>query len=289
MTQFNHKNTRVWRCRARTFFCGPRTLVAGVLNVTPDSFSDGGRYVDPRRAVERACAMAEAGADLLDVGGESSRPGSAPVPYEVELERVLPVIEGIRTVSDIPLSIDTTKAVVARRALDRGVEIVNDITALRGDPEMAEVVAEFEAGLVLMHMLGGPRTMQDRPSYEDVVGEVEEFFEERIEAALAAGIERDCLCLDPGIGFGKRLEDNLALIAACRRFRRLGAPVLLGMSRKSFIGELLDTPIDERLEGSLAAAVAGVLHGADIVRVHDVAETRKALAVADALKGRLFD
>lgn len=284
MVQHSAENTLIWQCRSRTFACGPRTLIAGVLNVTPDSFSDGGKYADPQKAVERALAMSEAGADFLDIGGESSRPGSEPVAAEEELRRVLPVIEAVRNASDIPISIDTTKAVVARAALERGAQIINDITALRGDPEMAEVAAESGAGLVLMHMLGGPRTMQNQPSYQDVVGEVETFFEERIEAALAAGIRRESLCLDPGIGFGKRLEDNLALIASGHRFRRLRAPLLIGASRKSFIGEILDTPIAERLEGSLAAAVAAALHGADIVRVHDVSETRKALAITDAIK-----
>lgn len=273
-----------WRCGPRTFFCGPRTLIAGILNVTPDSFSDGGRHATAREAIEHARALIDAGADFLDIGGESSRPGSDPVPLDEELRRVLPVIEAIRTQSDIPLSIDTCKAEVARRAIERGVEIVNDITALRGDAGMAGVVAASGAGLVLMHMKGAPKTMQAAPHYDDVAAEVEAFFEERLVAAENAGIDTAQICLDPGIGFGKRLEDNLALVAAGWRFRELGLPVLVGASRKAFIGALLDLPVGERLEGSLAAAVAAVLGGADIVRVHDVAQTRRALAVADAVK-----
>lgn len=274
----------VWRCRTRTFFCGARTLVAGILNVTPDSFSDGGDFFDPRRAVEHAIEMVQAGADFIDIGGESTRPQALPVSLEEELGRLLPVIEGIRALSDVPISVDTYKAEVARRVLDRGVEIINDISALNADPAMGEVVAASGAGLILMHMQGTPQTMQANPLYEDVVGEVESFLEARMEAAQRAGIDAECLCLDPGIGFGKNLNHNLAVLASGWRFRALGAPVFIGASRKSFIGKLLNATVDERLEGSLAAAVAGVLNGADIVRVHDVAETRKACAIADALK-----
>lgn len=275
----------IWQCGPRTFFCGARTLIAGVLNITPDSFSDGGRYLDTRRAVEHGLAMVQEGADILDIGGESTRPSSSGVSLEEELSRVLPVIEGIRASSDVALSIDTMKAEVARRAIERGVEIVNDVSALRFDPEMMQVVADSEAGVILMHMQGMPATMQQNPQYEDVVGEVEEFLELRLEAAQRAGIDQGRICIDAGIGFGKTLEHNLHLIRAGWRLRGLGVPVMLGASRKSFIGRLLNgAPPEERLEGSLAAAVAGVLHGADIVRVHDVLPTRRACAVADAIK-----
>lgn len=274
-----------WRCRGRRFICGARTLVMGVLNVTPDSFSDGGWFLDPERALTRALDMVEQGADIIDIGGESSRPGSEPVGAEEELARVLPVVEALRRATDAPISVDTTKAQVARRALEAGADIVNDITALGGDPEMAEVVAEQGAGLVLMHMRGKPKTMQQAPHYLDAVGEIEDYLRYRIEGARAAGVDLEQICVDPGIGFGKRLEDNLALIAAGWRLRRLGTPVLLGMSRKSFIGTLSnELPPSERLEGSLAAAAAGALLGADIVRAHDVGATRRALAVADGLK-----
>lgn len=274
----------LWRCGSHTFFCGPRTLVAGILNVTPDSFSDGGEFFDPRRAVEHALEMVQAGADFIDIGGESTRPNAQPVNVEDELKRVLPVVEGIRASSDIPISVDTTKAEVARRALERGVEIINDISSLQADPEMGKVVAGSGAGLILMHMIGTPQTMQNNPQYEDVVADVESFLEVRLEAAQRMGIESECLCVDPGIGFGKTLDHNLALLGAGWRFRALGVPVLVGASRKSFIGKLLNATPDDRLEGSVAAAVAAVLNGADIVRVHDVAETRKACAIADALK-----
>jgi dihydropteroate synthase len=279
-----HVERLLWRCGSHTFFCGPRTLIAGILNVTPDSFSDGGEFFDPRRAVEHACEMVQAGVDFIDVGGESTRPNASPVDSEEELRRVLPVIEGIRGVSDVPLSIDTTKAEVARRALEHGVEIVNDVSALRADPEMGRVVADSRAGLILMHMQGSPATMQVAPHYDDVVEEVGGFLEERIEAAQRLGIETDRICIDPGIGFGKNLEHNLELVAAGWRLRALGTPVMIGVSRKSFIGKLLGAAPGERLEGSLAAAVAAVLQGADVVRTHDVAETRRACAMADALK-----
>ncbi|MFW6286937.1 MAG: dihydropteroate synthase [Candidatus Sumerlaeota bacterium] len=266
------------------FECGERTLVMGILNTTPDSFSDGGRYVEPEVALERAGAMVEAGADIIDVGGESSRPGAEPVGAEEELRRVVPVIEAIRKQWNVSLSIDTTKAAVARAALEAGADIINDITALTGDAEMAALAARSRCGVVLMHMRGTPRTMQDDPRYEDCVAEIRDYLADRLQACVAAGIERERLCVDPGIGFGKRLEDNLALVGAAGRFREMGVPVLVGASRKGFVGHITETAMDERLEGSLAVATASVLAGADIVRVHDVRETRRAVAMADALK-----
>jgi dihydropteroate synthase len=277
----------VWKCAGRRLVLGPRTLVAGILNVTPDSFSDGGRHFNPDAAVERAIEMTRQGADIIDIGGESSRPGSQPVALDEERARVLPVLRRLRGLSDIPVSVDTTKAALAREALQAGADIVNDITALRGDPDMAAVVAEFGAGIVLMHMRGEPKTMQRDVHYEDVVGEVAAFLEERIAFALSAGIARESLCVDPGVGFGKKLEHNLALIAATPRFVAFGFPVYLGMSRKAFIGVLTGDPVESRLEGGIAAAAAAALLGAHVVRVHDVAETRKALAVADALRSAM--
>lgn len=257
----------------------------GVLNVTPDSFSDGGRYLDADAAARRAEEMAAEGADVLDVGGESTRPGAPPVDEAEERRRILPVVRAAARLG-LPVSVDTSKAAVAAAALDAGAVIVNDVSAL-GDPLMAEVVAASGAGLVLMHMKGTPRTMQDDPRYDDVVAEVREALAERLAAARAAGVGVERLAVDPGLGFGKRLEDNLDLLARLPEIAALGAPVVVGASRKSFLGRLGagETPA-ERLEGSLAAAVAAVLGGAAMLRVHDVAATRRATAIADALRGR---
>ncbi|NQU42106.1 dihydropteroate synthase [bacterium] len=281
--------TILWRCRDRVFECGPEPLVAGILNVTPDSFSDAGRFADLPDALEQARLMEEEGADILDIGGESTRPGSEPVPVEEELRRVIPVIEGIRGRSDIALSVDTSKAEVARHALEAGADIVNDVTALRLDPEMAETVARYRAGLILMHMRGTPRTMQKDVHYEDVVREVREFLVGQAESALEAGIPRESICLDPGIGFAKTIEHNVALMTHAADLRESGYPVLVGLSRKSFVGKITRADVADRLPGSLAAAVIAFLRGADILRVHDVAPTRRALAVASAARIQLHD
>ena len=266
------------------FALGARTLVMGVLNVTPDSFSDGGLYADAADAVAHGARMADDGADIVDVGGESTRPGAAPVAVDEELQRVLPVIEGLRTSRpDLVLSIDTRHGRVAKEAVAAGASIVNDISG-GDDPTMMHVVKDAATGLVLMHMQGDPRTMQVEPHYEDVVVEVHEFLRERVESAVFAGIASKYLCVDPGIGFGKDLEHNLALLRAVERFRDLDATVMVGASRKRFIGAL--TEVEDpaaRVEGSIAAAVLSVGHGADAVRVHDVAETVRALRVADAI------
>ena len=275
---------RVWRCRDRTLGLGERTLVMGIVNVTPDSFSDGGAFLTPDDAVRHGARLVDEGADVLDVGGESTRPGAAAVDADEELRRVIPVIEGLTEMQQTtPVSIDTRKPEVARAALEAGARIVNDTTAGR-DPAMLETVEASGAGLVLMHMLGDPTTMQDDPRYDDVVAEVTEFLRERIEAAVFAGIPEERICIDPGIGFGKNVEHNLALLRAVPALRPLGAAVMIGASRKRFIGVLTGTekPAD-RLEGSLAAAVVGASLGADIVRVHDVAATVRALQVADAV------
>ena len=260
-----------------------RGALVGVLNVTPDSFSDGGRFDDLESALARGRLLAAEGAALVDVGGESTRPGADPVPAGVELGRVLPVIEGL-TASGIAVSVDTSKAEVAQAAVTAGAVLVNDVTALRGDPEMAAVVAGTGADICLMHMLGEPRTMQDDPRYEDVVAEVEEFLAQRAEAAVAAGIPRERIALDPGIGFGKTLAHNLALLRALPRLARLG-PLLLGVSRKRFLGALTGQAARDRTAASVAAALYCYRGGAHLLRVHDVRATADALAVERALEG----
>lgn len=262
---------------------GQRTYVMGILNVTPDSFSDGGQYLDPGRAVARGLEMVAQGADLIDVGGESTRPGAEPVPVEEELRRVIPVIRRLAREVRVPISIDTYKARVAEAAVDAGARLLNDISAGRFDPEMPRLAARTGLPLVVMHMKGTPRTMQEAPWYEDVVGEVDQFFRERIQALTEAGVVREQLILDPGLGFGKRTQDNLVLLGQLGRFRHWGLPLLVGPSRKSFLGEVLGTPPQDRLEGTLAAVVTAVVQGADLVRVHDVEAIDRARRVVDAL------
>jgi dihydropteroate synthase len=261
-----------------------RGALVGVLNVTPDSFSDGGRFSDVPAALAHGGRLAAEGAALVDVGGESTRPGAAPVAAELELERVLPVVQGL-TAAGIAVSVDTSKAEVAEAALAAGAVLVNDVTALRGDPEMAAVVARSGADLCLMHMLGEPRTMQDDPRYDDVVADVEAFLVERAEAAVAAGIARERIALDPGIGFGKTLAHNLALLRALPRLGKLG-PLFLGVSRKRFLGALTGhAAADDRVAASVAAALYCYRGGAHFLRVHDVGPTADALAVERALEG----
>ncbi|RKY66424.1 MAG: dihydropteroate synthase [Candidatus Latescibacterota bacterium] len=260
-----------------------RALIMGVLNVTPDSFSDGGLYFRTEDAVRRAEEMAQEGADIIDIGGESSRPGAEPVPLEEELRRVIPVVREVARRLSVPISVDTYKAEVARRALEEGASIVNDISALRFDPNMAEVVARRRAPVVLMHMKGTPRDMQRNPYYEDVLGEVEGFLKERKEAAVGMGIPEENIILDPGIGFGKRVQDNLQLLKNLDRLVALGSPVLVGTSRKSFIGAVLDLPVEERLEGTLATLVLAVAKGAKILRVHDVRPAVRVVRMAEAV------
>ena len=256
----------------------------GILNLTPDSFYDGGRRQDLRQAIADGVAMAAAGADILDLGGESTRPGAQPVSEDEELARVLPVLRGLRKELSLPISIDTYKSKVAQSMLDGGADIINDISALRFDPAMAQIVAKEKVPVVLMHMQGTPRTMQQEPHYEDVVREVRDFLANQAYEAMDEGIDSDLVILDPGIGFGKTLEHNLLLLRRLGALAALGHPLLVGVSRKTFIGKIANLDPHERLEGSIAAAVAAVLAGANIVRVHDVHETRKALAVADAIR-----
>ena len=273
---------RVWRCRDRTWSL-ERTGIMGVVNVTPDSFSDGGRYFEHSRALEHALQLMEDGADILDIGGESSRPGAAPVPLAEELRRVIPLVEALASQTSVLISVDTTKARVAREALAAGAHIINDITAF-SDPEMAPTVAEFQAGVVLMHMQGTPQTMQHNPHYEDVVGEIFDYLQERVRFAEGQGIPQDAIAVDPGIGFGKTLEHNLAILRRLDEFRSLGCPLVIGTSRKSFIGTLLDRPVNERLHGTSATVACAILRGANIVRVHDVREMKQVAVVTDALR-----
>lgn len=261
-----------------------KTLVMGVLNVTPDSFYDGGRRLEPQRAIDDALLMAASGAAIVDIGGESTRPGAEPVSTGQELDRVLPIIEGVRRSSAVPISIDTYKSAVARAALAAGADIINDISALRFDADMVGLAAQEQVPVVLMHMQGTPRTMQAQPRYDDVVQDVRDFLAAQTNVALRAGIAREQIVIDPGIGFGKTLEHNLQLLRRLSELASLDQPLLVGASRKRFIGYLLDLEADERLEGSLAAAVAAALAGANLVRVHDVKETVRAVRVADAIR-----
>jgi dihydropteroate synthase len=274
--------------RARQFtFTFPRpTLVMGVVNVTPDSFSDGGQFLDADKAVARALEVISQGADILDLGGESTRPGAIPVSEAEELCRVLPVIERLAARVDIPLSIDTMKPAVARAALAAGASIVNDVAANREDDTLWRTVAETGAGYVCMHMQGTPQDMQSNPAYFDVAGEVGNFFRERLQRLNASGVMADQVVLDVGIGFGKTLEHNLQLLAGLGGFTSLQRPLLLGVSRKSFIGKMLGTNVTERLAGSLACACLAVEAGAGIIRTHDVAETVQAVRMTEAVLAR---
>ena len=279
------RETRRLDIRGRRFLLGPRTWIMGIINVTPDSFSDGGRYFDTERAIARGLELAADGADILDVGGESTRPGSLPVPEAEELRRVVPVIGALRKRTTCLLSVDTTKAAVARAALDSGADIVNDTSAFRFDPAMPGEVARSGAGVILMHMQGTPLTMQRSPRYGDLLDEISAFLGERIRVAEAAGIPRESIVVDPGIGFGKTFEDNLVLLRRQEVFHELGRPLLLGFSRKAFLGQLLGLPPEERLEGTIAAAVLSVERGAHILRVHDVGPVARAVRAAEAILG----
>jgi dihydropteroate synthase len=261
--------------------------IMGVVNVTPDSFSDGGAFLDRDAAVNHGLRLAFEGADLLDIGGESTRPGADPVPEREELDRVIPVIKGIRAHNGVVrVSIDTSKAAVAAAALDAGADYVNDVTALRGDPEMAALVAERGVDVCLMHMLGTPRTMQAEARYDDVVADVKAFLEQRIEAAVAAGIALERIEVDPGIGFAKNVDHNLELLGRLRELTALGRPLVLGTSRKSFLGAITGRETAERMPATLATVVMGYERGAEVFRVHDVAPARDALAVAAATLAR---
>lgn len=273
------------KIRGRVFEWGRRPYLVGVLNITPDSFSDGGLYLSRDAALRRTEDLIEAGADIIDVGGESTRPFARPVPVEEELRRVIPVIEAIRNrFEEIPLSVDTYKAKVAEEALLAGADIVNDISAMRFDPEMAKVVARNKAPVILMHMKGTPQTMQVDPTYEDVLQEIKNFFEERVSFAEENGIGREKIILDPGIGFGKRFEDNLKIIKQVEYFKTLRLPVMLGPSRKSFLGQIVGKEAAERDPATMAVVAYATLKGVDLLRVHNVSMAKDVILVMEALK-----
>jgi dihydropteroate synthase len=273
----------IFRARQFTFEFPRPTVVMGIVNVTPDSFSDGGQYLDVERAVAHGLELAAQGAEILDIGGESTRPGAAPVPEAEEMSRVVPVIEKLAARTAVTLSVDTVKPAVARAAVAAGASIVNDVAANRTDDALWRCVAEAGAGYICMHMQGTPRTMQAAPHYADVVAEVRAFFAERLEHLAAAGVRHDQVAFDPGIGFGKTLEHNLQLLGALGNLTTTGRPLVLGVSRKSFIGQICAAEVSRRLPGSLACAALAVAAGVPILRVHDVAETVQAVRVAEAV------
>ncbi len=281
----NEQRARRWRLRTRELTFGPLPVLMGVINVTPDSFSDGGRYFDAQSAIDQAQRLVEAGAGILDIGGESTRPYATPVQADEERRRVMPVIEAICARVAIPVSIDTSKEIVAREAIAAGVEIINDVTGLEGDERMASLAVESGVGVCAMHMQGTPQTMQDAPSYDDVVADIHRYLAARRDSLLAAGIERERICLDPGIGFGKTHQHNLTLLANCHRFHDLGCPLLVGHSRKGFIGKVLGDKEADRMAATLGVSIALALQGIQVIRVHDVAETSQALKLFAAVGG----
>lgn len=272
----------ILKCSSYNLEIGKRTLIMGILNVTPDSFSDGGLYNKLDKALDHAEKMVEDGADIIDVGGESSRPGSEPIPEHIELERILPVIKKLAKKVNTPISIDTYKASVAERALDAGACMVNDITAL-DDPNMAGVLAKFDAPIVLMHKQGTPKNMQVNPSYNSLIPEIIDYLQYKIQLAVDRGIRREQIIIDPGIGFGKTAEHNLEILRDLRKFKILKKPILIGTSRKSFIGKVLNLPVEDRLEGTAATVAIAIANGADIIRVHDVKEMKRVALMTDAI------
>lgn len=282
----NSPRATLWRLRTRTLEFGRRPVLMGIVNVTPDSFSDGGQFFDSPAAIARAVKLLDDGADILDIGGESTRPYATAVSIEEELRRVVPVVEAVhRERPGAVISVDTCKAAVAEAAIAAGAEIINDITGLCGDPEMIGVAKNSGAGVCAMHMQGTPQTMQDNPFYDDVVAEIYEFLCERRDALFVAGIDRARICLDPGIGFGKTHEHNITLMANCWRFHELGVPLLVGHSRKGFIGKLIGDKVADRTAGTIGGALALARQGVQIIRVHDVAEVRQALVLFEACGG----
>jgi dihydropteroate synthase len=274
---------RIIKCGKYNLELDKRTLIMGIINVTPDSFSDGGQFFDAEKAIEHAKRMAMEGADIIDIGGESTRPGSEPVTMEEEMRRVIPVIEGIANEVKVPISIDTCKSEVAKAALEKGASMVNDISALRFDPKIADVVVEHDVPLVLMHMKDKPNNMQVNPTYTSVLSEIREFLRERVEFAASKGVPRESIIIDPGIGFGKTVEHNYEIIKKLEDLKSLDLPILIGTSRKSFIGKTLGLDVDERLEGTLATITMSIINGADVVRVHDVKEALRAARMTDAI------
>ena len=270
-----------WQCGPRRFEITTRPLILGIVNVTPDSFSDGGQH----SGIDHGLKLAAEGADILDIGGESTRPGAEPVSLKEELRRVIPVLEGLAKRSDIPLSVDTSKAEVARQAIDAGATIINDVTGLRGDPHMVQLAAKSKAGVIVMHMKGTPQTMQLNPHFDDVLREIGDFFAERLNTLTAWEINREAIALDPGIGFGHKLEHSLTLLARLHEFARFGRPICLGISRKGFLGQVTGRCVDERDSATLAVSCfATTMGGAQIHRVHDVAAMRDAMLLHEAIR-----
>lgn len=279
-----HAATR-WQLRTRELTFGPLPVLMGVINVTPDSFSDGGRFFDAQSAIDQSLRLVEAGAGIIDIGGESTRPYAASVQADEERRRVMPVIEAISARVEIPISIDTSKEIVAREAIAAGVEIINDVTGLEGDERMISLAVDSGAGICAMHMQGTPPTMQDDPFYADVVADIHRYLTARRDSLLASGIDRERICLDPGIGFGKTHQHNLTLLANCHRFHDLGCPLLVGHSRKGFIGKVLADKEVDRTAATLGVSIALALQGIQVIRVHDIAETSQALRLFAAVGG----
>jgi len=277
---------RILKCRQYRLDLSKKTLIIGVLNVTPDSFSDSKAFLRPEAAYKRALQIEEEGADIIDIGGESTRPGSLSVSQEEEIRRVIPVLKRLRRKLKIPISVDTTKSAVAKAALEEGASMINDISGLRADREIASLCAEYSAGLIIMHMRGKPRTMQKSPRYSDLLSDIRLYLEKGLEIARARGVKRESIVVDPGIGFGKTLSDNLKLIDRIPFFKRMGFPVLIGLSRKSFIGKINKLKVHERLVPTIAANAISIYNGADIIRVHDVKEAVQAAKIADAIVKR---
>ena len=281
MNKLNNRN-HIYTFGGVEYDLDSRPHIIGIINVTPDSFSDGGKYEGTEEAVDAALAMVADGADFIDVGGESTRPGSEPVPLEVELKRIIPVIEKLVKATSIPLSVDTYKSAVAAKALRAGARIVNDISGLHFDAQMADVIAQYDATVIIMHIRGTPRTMQTDVVYRNLIGEIRIYLEEGIRIASEAGIRQ--IILDPGIGFGKNTDHNFEIFKRLGEFRDLGYPILVGPSRKSFIGKILNLPVEDRLEGTAAAVAVSIMNGANILRVHDVKEMKRVAIIADAIR-----
>ena len=279
-----HPKPMLLKCGSRTLDLSRRTYIMGILNVTPDSFSDGGEFFEPQRAIERGIQMAEQGADIIDVGAESTRPGADPLSQQQELERLIPVVEQLARVIDVPISVDTYKSQIAEAAIAAGATMINDISGLRFDSDMKTIAARYNVPVAVMHIKGVPKNMQLDPDYDDLIDEIYQYLADSIKLAMNAGLNRDQIIIDPGIGFGKRLLDNYTIIKRLREFSTLACPILIGPSRKSFIGKILDAPPDQRLEGTAAAVAIGIQNGANIVRVHDVAAMKRVCQIADMMK-----
>lgn len=268
-------------CGDKILDLSSRTHIMGILNITPDSFSDGGEFFSADQAIERGVQMAGEGADIIDIGAESTRPGAEPISTKVELNRLLPVLDQLLKKTDVPISVDTYKSEVAEAALSAGAHIINDISGLRFDPVMKDVVARYQAPVIIMHIKGEPKNMQIDPYYDDVMGEISDYLAESIRMAEAAGVKKENMIIDPGIGFGKRLEDNYEIIRRISELKRFGCSILVGPSRKSFLGKVLNLPPSERLEGTITAVAVAIQNGADIVRVHDVKSIARVCRIAD--------